>query len=40
MPSADARIGLIARMRLLEDAETLKVVKVIRPKVEEPITQQ
>jgi len=40
MPSADARIGLIARMRLLEDAETLKVVKVIRPKIEEPITQQ
>lgn len=32
MPPADARLGLIARKRMLEDAKESKIVKVIRAK--------
>lgn len=32
MPPADARLGLIARKRMLEDAKESKIVKVIRSK--------
>jgi len=32
MPPGDARIGLIARKRMLEDAKESRIVKVIRSK--------
>ena len=39
-PGADARVGLVARGRLLEDAKSAKVVKVIRPAPETKPTPQ